>query len=336
MTWQRLRTATPTCPKKSRRICPRTTRTTRTTPAGTRLPTPPRTDAADVSGQQPADAPSDDPAEQSDEGQPGEGGPAAGATDGEQTADGTVPAEVTPDAPTSDEETGVDVVTADAPDAVEANPGDGVELTLGDDEPGTPEDAPTAVQPVRVVFDVMPGNAVITVRAAHEDIVYPAQQDGAYQLLPGEYIYTATAEDYISKEALFTVTGEETIFVTLEETLRPFNHSALVNGVIVTVRADAGVFPNDAVLSVTEATAPEQEMAEAAVDRVRDEGKNVAARYIFDIKILDAGGNALQPSDGQRVSVSFSCEQVADENLTTSVYHIDGSDAEKLDVTTED
>ncbi|MBR0366833.1 MAG: hypothetical protein IJH86_00385, partial [Clostridia bacterium] len=292
----------------------------------------PADDAADVSVPQDADA----PAEGSDEGQPGEGEPAAEGSDADQPADDTNPLDATSETPTSGEETGDGVVSADAPDAVEAEPGEGEELTLGDDEPETPEDAPEAAQTVRVLFDVFPGDAVVTVRAAQDDVVYAAMEDGAYLLPPGEYIYTAAAEGYISKEALFNATEDAAIHAVLEPVAQPFNRSALINGVVVTVQADAGVFPNDAVLSVTEAEAPAQDAAEAAVDRVRDEGKNVAARYTFDIKILDAEGNEIQPADSQVVSVSFSFEQVADENLTTSVYHIDGDDAEKLDVTTED
>ena len=97
------------------------------------------------------------------------------------------------------------------------------------------------------------------------------------------------------------------------------------------------MFPNDATLSVTHALPDEQRQADAAVDAAREAGRNVAARYTFDIKILDAEGNALRPAEGETVSVSFSLDQVADDNLTTGVYHIpDGGAAEKLDVTTED
>ena len=40
-------------------------------------------------------------------------------------------------------------------------------------------------------------------------------------------------------------------------------------------------------------------------------------------KALDEESNALQPADGRTVSVSFSTDAVADENLTTTVYHIE-------------
>ena len=45
----------------------------------------------------------------------------------------------------------------------------------------------------------------------------------------------------------------------------------------------------------------------------------------------------LQPAEGQKVEVSFALAEVADENLETSVYHIDDTGAaQKLDVTQED
>ncbi len=124
---------------------------------------------------------------------------------------------------------------------------------------------------------------------------------------------------------------------TAPEGVVPFSQSALCDGVIVTVRADAGTFPASAMLSVTKVLLDEQGLAEAAVDEVRDDDQNVAARYTFDIRVLDAEGVELQPAEGRTVQVSFAMAEVADENLETNVYHIaDDMTAEKLDVTAED
>lgn len=112
-----------------------------------------------------------------------------------------------------------------------------------------------------------------------------------------------------------------------------FAQSATVDGVTVTVEADAGVFPEGARLSVAGATSS---VTEAAVSTERETGANVAASYTFDIKVLDADGEEIQPADGKTVRVSFKAAEVADPNLDVSVYHVPESgaaDALGVDVT---
>ena len=125
------------------------------------------------------------------------------------------------------------------------------------------------------------------------------------------------------------------------EAALPFDQSRTVNGVVVTVKADAGVFPTNAQLSVKRVPTYKKREAAAAIDEVRDEDQNVAVSYTFDIKVIDPDTKEeLQPAEGQTVSVSFALSEVADENLETNVYHITeekgGLVAENLDVTTED
>ena len=121
-----------------------------------------------------------------------------------------------------------------------------------------------------------------------------------------------------------------------------FDQSKTVNGVIVTVRAEPGVFPEGAELSVKKVPLSQQRQADAAVEEVRSDDRNVAASYTFDIKVIHpATKEEYEPSEGQTVEVSFGLPEVADENLTTSVYHITeeesggGLAAEALDVMTE-
>ena len=171
----------------------------------------------------------------------------------------------------------------------------------------------------------------------------PAQEDGSFALLPGEYTYTAEAEGYFSAENIpFTVTDEPLTLTVILEAIEAepagFAQSRTVNGVIVTVRAEPGVFPEGAQLSVKRVPVYKQRQADAAVEEARDENQNVAVSYTFDIKVIDpATREEIQPADGQKVEVSFALAEVADENLETSVYHIDDNGAaEKLDVTQED
>ena len=62
-------------------------------------------------------------------------------------------------------------------------------------------------QPVSVVFETTPEDAVIAVRpaVAGEDPAQeaiPPQEDGSYLLLPGQYTYSATAEGYVGLEGV--------------------------------------------------------------------------------------------------------------------------------------
>ncbi len=93
-----------------------------------------------------------------------------------------------------------------------------------------------------------------------------------------------------------------------------FSESKVVDGVVISVNADQGVLPDGAILSVNKVTTAEEQQAVQAVDEVRDDRKNVAASYTFDISIFDRSGNEIQP-DGN-VSISFAMEEVADDNLT--------------------
>ena len=110
-----------------------------------------------------------------------------------------------------------------------------------------------------------------------------------------------------------------------------FRQSKTINGVTVTVEAGAGAFPEGARLSVA---AVPSSRTEAAVAPERGAGENVAVSYTFDIKVLGADGEELQPADGKTVRVSFQAAEVADSNLDVSVYHVadDAASADELDV----
>lgn len=109
--------------------------------------------------------------------------------------------------------------------------------------------------------------------------------------------------------------------------LPAFRQTVEQDGVAVTVTAEEGIFPEDATLSVKTVSKKEEKAATAAVDKVRDTDRNIAASYTFDIKILDADGDELQPPEGKNVYVSFQTSEVKEELLTPEVYHIDDSNA---------
>ena len=95
-----------------------------------------------------------------------------------------------------------------------------------------------------------------------------------------------------------------------------FNQSKTVSGVTVRVKAAEGVFPAGSELSVSKASVP------SAVDT-----EDAAEAYAFDISIL-ADGKKIQP-DGN-ATVSFTTAEVA--KYDTEVYHMDGNNAEELNV----
>ncbi len=119
-----------------------------------------------------------------------------------------------------------------------------------------------------------------------------------------------------------------------------FFESVNIDGVIISVRAEDGAFPKGVTLSVKRLPLRAQLFVEEAVERERTEGASVAATYTFDISVIDADGNELQPADGFEVEVSFELAEVADQNLDTSVFHIKEEEGElnaaALDVTVND
>ena len=135
---------------------------------------------------------------------------------------------------------------------------------------------------------------------------------------------------------------EETDPVQPEQTEEPvtveypaFEDSKTVDGVTVTVSADKDTFPEGTILSVEKVEAVKK--VEEAVEEERSEDVKVAASYTFDIKIFDKDGNEIQPAEGKTVNVSFKLAEVADQNLSTEVYHLteEGNNnyaAESLDV----
>lgn len=104
-----------------------------------------------------------------------------------------------------------------------------------------------------------------------------------------------------------------------------FDKSVVVDGVRISVKADEGVFPEEATLLATKVYGEDLQAVEAAVEEERTEDKNKVESYTFDIKVLDKDGNEIEPDNSKgQVKVSFTLEEVAEENLETDVYHVKG------------
>ena len=147
-------------------------------------------------------------------------------------------------------------------------------------------------------------------------------------------VSTATdAEEMEVTEDAEKVEEAATATEAVEETEIAFNESKTVNGVKVTVSADKGVFPEGSSLFVRAVGAAEEASVENAVEEERSDDVKVAASYTFDIKVLDADGNEIQPDTTKgTVKVSFATDEADNANLTADIYHIDDDmNVDKLD-----
>ena len=109
--------------------------------------------------------------------------------------------------------------------------------------------------------------------------------------------------------------------------------------ITVTCGPEAGI-PEDAELYVEELMGDEQAAVESALDAIRSEETRVAVSRTFDIKILDAGGNEIQPVENATVEVSFELAETENRNLDTNIYHMttDGEEVkpQQMEVETKD
>ena len=147
------------------------------------------------------------------------------------------------------------------------------------------------------------------------------------------FVYVANiSSEYHIATALPTIK----VFIGTDDEDKAFEQSVLVDGVLITVKADPGVFPKDAKLFARSATAEETAVAEEAVESERD-SEEVASSYTFDIKILNEDEIEIQPDTTKgSVTVSFALEEATNDLLEADIYHITDSNpeapvAEKLD-----
>ena len=138
---------------------------------------------------------------------------------------------------------------------------------------------------------------------------------------------TEKNDEDIQQEETDEVTPTGTVEENTEtETSSPFSESKTIGDVTITVKAEAGAFPNDSYLEVKEI---------ASNTDMSSENETLAASYSYDITIYDKDGNEIEPAEGKNVTVSFSMDRIADSNLDTNIYHTsDDGTVTELDITT--
>ncbi len=117
-----------------------------------------------------------------------------------------------------------------------------------------------------------------------------------------------------------------------------FEQEETLNGVTVTVKAEEGVFPEGAKLTVTDGTSGTKlRSAKSARNMSAPSGSSVTvSSYIFDVTMADAGGNPIQPAAGTKAQLSFTLKEASDANLTPRVLHETGDGQEELECWEED
>ena len=145
----------------------------------------------------------------------------------------------------------------------------------------------------------------------------------------------AEAEKAISKKSEMgktAVIGESTV----EESEEAFLQEKEISGVLVTVKADPGVFPTGAKLQVKKVgKVAEQKVDSALKEKLLENQENLLQSMIFDISVLNKDGEEVQPDNTKgEVKVQFSHIPFLEENAEKqiSVFHLDSVDAtaEKL------
>ena len=110
-----------------------------------------------------------------------------------------------------------------------------------------------------------------------------------------------------------------------------------LSGVLVTVQADSGVFPDGATLRVRKLSKVEEQKVDSTVkEKLLENQENLLQSIIFDISVLNKDGEEVQPDTAKgEVKVSFSKLPFLEENAEKqiSVFHLDSVDAaaEKLE-----
>ena len=102
-----------------------------------------------------------------------------------------------------------------------------------------------------------------------------------------------------------------------------FDEQVLVDGVLITVTAPAGVFPAGSTLSAKKITR-EQDLLKIreAVGEVRPSDQNTASSFCFDISVL-LDGEEIQPdTEKGSVQISFQMEDQETADREVNVYHV--------------
>ena len=117
-----------------------------------------------------------------------------------------------------------------------------------------------------------------------------------------------------------------------------FHEERILDGIRISVSADAGVFPKGSVLKAKKLvkTADKKKVEASIEEKLKEEDATLAESFIFDISIRDKDGEEIQPDTSQgEVKVSFEQLDLSalQEGKELAVFHLDEveAEAEKLE-----
>ena len=139
----------------------------------------------------------------------------------------------------------------------------------------------------------------------------------------------------LSKETETEKESQEAV----EDAEEAFQQEKEISGVLVSVKADPGVFPTGAKLQVKKVgKAAERKVDSALKEKLLENRENLLQSMIFDISVLNKDGEEVQPDNTKgEVKVQFSHIPFLEENAEKqiSVFHLDSVDATAEKLATE-
>ena len=179
-------------------------------------------------------------------------------------------------------------------------------------------------------------STAVSAEGLKRDIVQPETVKAeSVEAESGDTSKDAGAEKFASEEAETVEESQEAI----EDAEEAFQQEKEISGVLVTVKADPGVFPTGAKLQVKKVgKAAEQKVDSALKEKLLENQENLLESMIFDISVLNKDGEEVQPDNTKgEVRVQFSHIPFLEENAEKqiSVFHLDSVDATAEKLATE-
>ena len=179
-------------------------------------------------------------------------------------------------------------------------------------------------------------STAVSAEGLKRDIVQPETVKAeSVEAESGDTSKDAGAEKFASKEAETVEESQEAV----EDAEEAFQQEKEISGVLVSVKADPGVFPTGAKLQVKKVgKAAEQKVDSALKEKLLENQENLLESMIFDISVLNKDGEEVQPDNTKgEVKVQFSHIPFLEENAEKqiSVFHLDSVDAAAEKLATE-
>ena len=192
-------------------------------------------------------------------------------------------------------------------------------------------------------------STVVSAESLKRETVQPeAAKAESVEALSGETVEEVEAEKIASEDAETekaiseeSEMGKPTLIgkSAVEESKEAFLQEQEISGVLVSVKADPGVFPKGAKLQVKKVgKAAEQKVDNALKEKLLENQENLLQSMIFDISVLNQDGEEVQPDSAKgEVKVQFShipfLQEDAEKQI--SVFHLDSVDAAAEKLATE-